>query len=85
MNIFLIVLASFMGLNMLLSIIKLIATGQTSVKVVVLDVLTTIITAVLLFLAFLLKQEFLLDIALIYAILAFAAVLVVARYMEKGV
>jgi multicomponent Na+:H+ antiporter subunit F len=84
MTVVLIVVFSILGLAAVLGIIKLITAKETSWKAVVLDVLTTLSAAVLLLLAFVLDSDFLMDIALVYAVLSFAAVLVVARYMERG-
>ncbi len=53
-------------------------------KMVVLDVLTTLVTGVLVVISLVFRASFVLDIALIYAILSFGAVLVVARYTERG-
>lgn len=84
MNSIIVVVFSLLGMAALLGIITLITARVTSWKAVVLDVLTTTSTAVLVLLAYVLDSDFLMDIALVYAILAFAAVLVVARYMERG-
>jgi multicomponent Na+:H+ antiporter subunit F len=84
MTVVLIVVFSILGLAAVLGIVKLITAKETSWKAVVLDVLTTLSAAVLLLLAFVLESDFLMDIALVYAVLSFAAVLVVARYMERG-
>ncbi len=84
MTVVLIVVFSILGLAAVLGVIKLITAKETSWKAVVLDVLTTLSAAVLLLLAFVLESDFLMDIALVYAVLSFAAVLVVARYMERG-
>jgi multicomponent Na+:H+ antiporter subunit F len=51
---------------------------------VVLDVLTTVITGALALLAWVAGSPFLLDVALVYAVLSFAAVLLVARYLERS-
>jgi multicomponent Na+:H+ antiporter subunit F len=67
-----------------MSLFKLMASRDASSKAVVLDVMTTITTGILVVLAFVFRSPFLLDIALVYAILSFAAVLVVARYLERG-
>jgi multicomponent Na+:H+ antiporter subunit F len=80
MTVVLIVVFSILGLAAVLGIVKLITAKETSWK----DVLTTLSAAVLLLLAFVLESDFLMDIALVYAVLSFAAVLVVARYMERG-
>jgi multisubunit Na+/H+ antiporter MnhF subunit len=63
----------------------LVAFSAASRKTVALDVLTTIVTGALVITAVALPSAFLLDIALVYAILSFAAVLVVARYLERGI
>ena len=68
----------------LLALYKLVTFKEASKKVLVLDVLTTLITGVLVVLSLVFDSSFLLDIALVYAILSFAAVLVVARYLEGG-
>ena len=73
-----------LGLAALLAVLTLVRTRQASGKVVVLDVLTTLITGVLALLSLVFDTPFLLDIALVYALLSFAAVLVVARYLERG-
>jgi multicomponent Na+:H+ antiporter subunit F len=54
-------------------------------KMVVLDVMTTLITGLLLVLSFVFEKGFILDIAIVYAILSFGAVMVVARYREGGI
>jgi multicomponent Na+:H+ antiporter subunit F len=63
----------------------LVAFPAASRKTVALDVLTTIVTGALVIAAVASPSAFLLDIALVYAILSFAAVLVVARYLEGGI
>ncbi len=68
-----------------LALIRMIFSRESSTKAIVLDVLTTLVTAVIVLLALLFHSSFLLDIALVYAILSFAAVLVVARYLERGI
>ncbi len=73
-----------LGAAALLALYKLLTFKEASKKVLVLDVLTTLITGVLVVLSLVFDSHFLLDIALVYAILSFAAVLVVARYLEGG-
>lgn len=68
----------------LLSFISLIKGKSLSEKMVALDVITTIVSGLLLIISFLTDSSFVLDIAIIYAILSFGAVIVVARYYEGG-
>ena len=67
-----------------LTFISLIKGKGLSEKMVALDVITTIITSLLLLTGFLANNAFVLDIAIVYAILSFGAVIVVARYYEGG-
>lgn len=85
MSIVLIIVFVILGAAAVTGTIQLIAAKRASWKAVVLDVLTTLTTGVLVLLSFVLDSGLLLDIALIYAILSFAAVMVVARYLEGGI
>ena len=78
------VLVIILSIGAVLALIRMIFSRQAATKAIVLDVLTTLVTAVIVLLALIFKSVFLLDIALVYAILSFAAVLVVARYLERG-
>ncbi len=78
------ILVIILAAGAVLALIRMIFSRQASTKAIVLDVLTTLTTAVIVLLALIFKSVFLLDIALVYAILSFAAVLVVARYLERG-
>lgn len=80
-----IIVLSLIGVAVLLSFIALIKPGQAVEKMVAVDVFTTITTAVLVLLSIIMKQRFILDIAIVYALLSFGAVMVVARFTEKGV
>ena len=68
-----------------IGIIALIRSKIVMEKMVALDVLTTLMTGVLLILSLYFKKSFILDIAIVYAILSFGAVMVVARYREGGI
>ena len=79
------VVVTVMGVAIALAAAGLVIFRATSRKVVVLDVLTTMVTGGLVVAAIVSGSSFVLDIALVYAILSFAAVLVVARYLEGGI
>ena len=53
-------------------------------RVIALDMLTTITTGVLVLISVFIDNYVLLDISLVYAILAFVSVIVMARYLESG-
>lgn len=78
------ILFAFFAVSLSLGVFALIRLRHPVEKMVSLDVLTTLITAVLLVVAALTGNSFVLDIAIIYAVLSFGAVLVVARYREGG-
>ncbi|OHD54356.1 MAG: hypothetical protein A2Y33_03755 [Spirochaetes bacterium GWF1_51_8] len=78
------ILFAVFALSLSLGIFTLIKLRHPVEKMVSLDTLTTLITAVLLVVAVFTGSVFILDIAIIYAILSFGAVLVIARYREGG-
>ncbi len=80
-----IIVIAILSAGAVLALIRMIFSKNPSTKAVVLDVLTTLVTAVIVILALISGSSFLLDIALVYAILSFAAVLVVGRYLERGI
>lgn len=53
-------------------------------RIVAVDALTTITTALMVMLGVVYNREIYLDVALVYAVLAFMGVIIVARYMEGG-
>jgi len=56
----------------------------TSDRIVGVDGMITITTALLVLLGLLLKRRLYVDVSLVYAVLAFVGVLVIARYLERG-
>jgi multicomponent Na+:H+ antiporter subunit F len=79
------VVLAILGVSALMAVYRLIRSAETSSKVVVLDVITTLTTGVLVIFSALFDTPFLLDIAVVYAILSFAAVLLVSRYLERSI
>jgi multicomponent Na+:H+ antiporter subunit F len=84
MNGWAIAAAALLSVAGVLAVIRLVLVREPSSKAVVLDVLTTVITGALVLLAWVSGSSFLLDVAIVYAILSFAAVLLVARYLERS-
>lgn len=77
-----IVVFSLMGLGILFSLIRMIAGPKLGDRVVSLDTINMIVIGVIVFLASILGSVLYLDIAIIYAILAFLETVVLARYLE---
>lgn len=84
MNGWTIAAGALLAVAALLALLRLVLVREASSKAVVLDVLTTVITGALVQLAWVTGSPFLLDVAIVYAILSFAAVLLVARYLERS-
>ena len=84
MNIVTWISIGFLSLGIIIGLIALLKMKLVVEKMVVLDVITTLVTGALVVVSLIFKSSFVLDITLIYAILSFGAVLVVARYTERG-
>lgn len=80
----LVVVLAVVAIAALGAVYLLIALKGTPNKVVVLDVVTTTTTAALVVFSALFNTPFILDIAVVYAILSFAAVLLVSRFLERS-
>ena len=74
-----IILATF------LSLIRAVIGPTASDRMVAVDIMTTITTVVMVVLSLIFKRKIYLDVALVYAVLAYITTLVVARYLEKGI
>lgn len=68
----------------LLSFFRIIKGPTTGDRFIALDAATTITTALLVILSVVYNREWLLDVAIIYALLSFVAIIAVARYLEGG-
>ncbi len=72
------------GIALILAAIRFFIGPTTSDRVVALDTLTTISTALLVLLGLFFDRYIYIDVALIYGVLGFVGVLTVARYLEGG-
>ena len=70
------------GLGMFFAVIRLIKGPSVSDRVVALDTLNVITIGLIALLAFTFENSLFLDIALVYAILAFMETIVFGRYLE---
>ena len=77
-----IVVLSLTGIGILFAILRLLIGPTAFDRVVGLDTVNIMITALIVFLAFLFDSMLYLDIALAYGILSFLETLVFARYLE---
>jgi multicomponent Na+:H+ antiporter subunit F len=77
-----IVVYCLVGVGVLFAVIRLLLGPTAFDRVVGLDTLNIIITALIAFLAFVFKNALYLDIALAYGILSFVETVVFARFLE---
>ncbi len=77
-----IIVFSLVGVGVLFALIRLIAGPTAFDRVVGLDTLNIIITATVVLLALVLKNELYLDIAIAYAVLSFLETILFARFLE---
>jgi multicomponent Na+:H+ antiporter subunit F len=83
-NLILYIALGFVGLALILTIIRFII-GRTNIdRVIALDVMTVSSIALIGMIAHLTNRVIYMDIALVYGLLSFIAVLIIARYYEKG-
>ncbi len=77
-----IIVFSLLGLGLLFAVVRFIKGPSLSDRVVSLDTFNMIVIGVIVLLANLFKNSLYLDIAIVYAILAFLETVVFARYVE---
>ena len=68
----------------LLCIVRALLGPSASDRLVAVDGMITITTALLVLLGLFLERRIYIDVALVYAVLAFVGVIAVARYLERG-
>ncbi|MFO7880287.1 MAG: monovalent cation/H+ antiporter complex subunit F [Bacteroidota bacterium] len=75
----------FIGLAMLLTLYRFIKGPSVSDRVVSFDLLTISSLALISILALNFGRVIYMDVALVYGLLSFLGVIIVARYLEKGI
>ncbi|MCD6131110.1 MAG: cation:proton antiporter [Candidatus Hydrothermae bacterium] len=76
--------AGFTLLGLFLLFLRFILGPTSSDRVVSVDAMTTVTTALLVLFSLFFKRGIYMDVALVYAVLAFITVLAIARYFEGG-
>jgi multicomponent Na+:H+ antiporter subunit F len=84
-NIILSVAAGFIGLAMLISMFRFIKGPSISDRVVSFDILTISSLALIAIIAYFSNRLIYIDVALVYGLLSFIGVIIVGRYLEKGI
>lgn len=83
MNIIFVIWMAVLAAAVLLILIRFIKGPVLQDRVIALDMFTTVTTGLLVLLAHKSASAVLLDISLVYAVLAFASVLVIARFLDS--
>jgi multicomponent Na+:H+ antiporter subunit F len=71
--------------SLALTTMRLIKGPDTSNRAMALDVMTTASVALLVFFALFFGRRIYVDVGLVYAVLSFIGVLVIARFLERGI
>ncbi|MCD6379954.1 cation:proton antiporter [bacterium] len=75
----------FIGAAVILGFIRLILGPTIPDRLLAADTLTTITTAIIALLSFMVMRVIYMDVAIVYAVLGFVGVVTVARYLEGGI
>ena len=73
------------GAAIFLCLVRMIKGPTAPDRAVAVDTISTITTALLVFLGFIFKRYVYLDVALVYAVLTFIGSVAIARFLEKGI
>jgi len=85
MNLFFQIILGIVILALLLSVIRFFKGPNAADRVVALDTMTTTFVSVLVLLGFIYQRFIYIDVSLVYAVLGFIGVLIIARYLEGGI
>jgi len=84
MEIVFIIAAVLISLALILGIARLVKGPTAADRVVALDTMSVIVTAALVLLSYIFERYIYIDVALIYGVLGFIGVIVIARYLERA-
>lgn len=73
------------GAAIFLCLLRIIKGPTAPDRAVAVDTISTITSALLVFLGFIFKRYVYLDVALVYALLTFIGLVAIARFLEKGI
>ncbi len=82
MNIIYIIVFTLMGIGITISMIRFVKGPRSGDRAIALDTLSIIITASMVLLAHVFERYIYIDVALIYGVLGFVGIIVIARYIE---
>jgi len=84
MEIVYIIATVLISLALILGMARLVKGPTAADRVVALDTMSVIVTAALVLLSYIFKRYIYVDVALIYGVLGFIGVIVIARYLDRA-
>lgn len=85
MNLIIYVFLGFVGTGIILCLLRMLKGPTAPDRAVALDTALTVTTATLVLFGFIFGRYILLDISLVYAVLAFIGSVLIARFLERGI
>jgi len=85
MSTIVLIFLAVIGAGILLSFLRMLMGPTSSDRAVAVDTITTTGVAFLVFVGFIVKRYVYLDVSLVYAVLSFAGLVALARFLEKGI
>ena len=85
MDLFFEIILGVIVLALFLSFIRFIKGPTASDRVVALDTMSVTFISVLVLLSYMFQRNIYIDVSLVYAVLGFIGVLIIARYLEGGI
>jgi len=82
MNTLYIIVFTLMAIGIVFSMIRFVKGPRSGDRAIALDTLSIIITAAMVLLAHVFERYIYIDVALVYAVLGFVGIIVIARYIE---
>jgi multicomponent Na+:H+ antiporter subunit F len=73
------------ALGIIFCIIRIVIGPTTADRAIAMDTATTVTVALLVLLGFIFERYVYLDVSLIYSIISFVGLIVIARFLEKGI
>ncbi len=83
-NTILTIALGFMIVAIIMAVIRFLAGPRTTDRIIAFDVMTISSLSLIAMLAWFAQRSIYLDIAIVYGLLSFLGVIIIARYLEKG-
>jgi len=85
MELFFEIILGIVSLALILSFVRFVKGPTAADRIVAVDIMSVTFISVLVLLGFMFKRFIYIDVSLVYAVLGFIGVLIIARYLEGGI